>query len=75
MGCGEFFWRWQLWLRWQQVVAPENRVELEAVAADRGTYLGYVRAIGRRRSDVILEEPITSVATEYAPHPLLRSGE
>jgi SAM-dependent methyltransferase len=66
---------WQLWLQWQQVVAPENQVELEAVTADRGTHLGCVRAIGRRRSGVMLEEPITSVDTEYASHPLLRSSE
>ena len=66
---------WQLWLKWQQVVAPENHVELQAVAADRGNHLGYVRTVGRRRSDVILDEPITSVATDYAPHPLLRRVE
>jgi SAM-dependent methyltransferase len=66
---------WQLWLQWQRVIAPDNHVELQAVAADRGTYLGYVRAVGRRRPDVILDEPITSVVTEYLLHPLLRTSE
>jgi cyclopropane fatty-acyl-phospholipid synthase-like methyltransferase len=56
---------WQRWLDWQQLVAPDNRAEIAALEADAGSYLGYVRFVGRRRADVQLEEPITSVATEY----------
>jgi SAM-dependent methyltransferase len=52
---------WQRWLEWQRVVAPDNHVELDAVEADRGRYLGYVRAVGRRNEGVSLPEPITSV--------------
>lgn len=63
---------WQLWLDWQRVVAPDNSTELQAVEADRGRYLGYVRVVGRRRAEAKLDEPIVSVATQYAKTPLLR---
>ena len=63
---------WQLWLQWQKVIAPENLVEIEAVESDGGAHLGYVRAIGRRRPHVKLDEPVSSVHTEYIRQPLLR---
>ncbi len=44
-----------------------------ALESDRGEYLGYIRAVGRRRADVHLAEPFTSVATEYVHVPLLRN--
>jgi SAM-dependent methyltransferase len=64
---------WQVWLDWQRVVAPDNVTELQAVEADRGRYIGYVRVVGRRRAEAQLEEPIVSVATQYTRKPLLRS--
>ena len=65
---------WQFWIQWQEAVAPDNLVELDAVKADRGDYLGYVRAIGRRRADVKLDDPITSMSVppQYVSQPLLR---
>ena len=63
---------WQLWLDWHRVIAPDNRAEIEALQADCGSYLGYVRAIGRRRDNVKLEEPIVSIAAQYTRKPLLR---
>ena len=45
---------------------------LPAVEADAGRNLGYVRAIGRRRTDAPLYEPVTSVPMDYAKKPLLR---
>jgi hypothetical protein len=57
-------------------VAPDNTVEIEASTADRGRYLGYVRAPGRLRPDepitsIPLEyEPITSIPLEYEHHPV-----
>jgi SAM-dependent methyltransferase len=66
---------WQLWLDWHKVIAPDNRVEIDAVQSDRGTYLGYVRVVGRRRDNVKLEEPIVSMPTQYTKKPLLRSTE
>lgn len=66
---------WLRWLDWQDVAAPDNAVEIEAIQADAGRHLGYVRAVGRRRADAALDEPITSVPVEYAPAPLMRSGD
>ena len=63
---------WQLWLQWQVAVAPGNAVEIHAVESDRGSHLGYVRAIGRRRVDARLDEPVTAAPAEYVPRPLLR---
>jgi cyclopropane fatty-acyl-phospholipid synthase-like methyltransferase len=65
---------WQRWREWQLAVAPDNAVEIEAIEADRGEYMGYVRAVGRRRMDARLEEPITSVPTRYTKQPLLRTS-
>jgi cyclopropane fatty-acyl-phospholipid synthase-like methyltransferase len=65
---------WQLWLEWQRAIAPDNRAEIEALERDRGENLTYVRALARRRADIALDEPITSVPTSYAQVPLLRSG-
>ena len=66
---------WRLWRDWQEIIAPSNTVEIEALEADRGEYLGYVRVVGHRRPDARLEEPIVSIPTEYAEQPLLRDAE
>jgi SAM-dependent methyltransferase len=66
---------WQVWLDWHKVVAPDNAAEIQAVDADRGSYLGYVRVVGRRRMVVALDEPIASVPTEYVRQPLMRGPE
>jgi SAM-dependent methyltransferase len=66
---------WQYWLAWQRAIAPDNVAEIAALDADRGRGLGYVRAVGRRRADVALQEPIVSVPTEYTRRPLLVSAE
>ena len=63
---------WRLWRDWQRVVAPENTVEIEAIEADAGGHVGYVRVVGRRRADATLNEPIESLRTEYRKQPLLR---
>src|SRR6188768_2858249 len=63
---------WQRWLDWHRVVCPENHTELQAVEADGGRYLGYVRVVGRRQSEVALEDPIVSIPSRYARTPLLR---
>lgn len=66
---------WRFWRDWQLVIAPDNVAEIEALKADRGSYLGYVRLVGRRRAGIQLEEPIMSVPTQYTKRPLLRSQE
>jgi cyclopropane fatty-acyl-phospholipid synthase-like methyltransferase len=63
---------WRLWRDWLLVVAPDNDTEIKAVEADAGRHLGYVRAVGRRRADAQLTEPIISVPTQYTKKPLLR---
>ena len=65
---------WQLWRDWQTVIAPDNAAEIQALEADRGRYLGYVRLVGRRRTDARLDEPIVSIPSKYAKKPLLRSS-
>ena len=63
---------WQFWLQWQRVVAPENLAEISAVESDRGSYLGYVRAVGRRRTDVKIADVIQPIPARYNAQPLLR---
>jgi SAM-dependent methyltransferase len=66
---------WQRWLEWQRFAAPDNKVEIQAVEADRGEYLGYVRVVGRRRAKAVLSDPIVSFPTQYTYKPLLRRGQ
>jgi SAM-dependent methyltransferase len=63
---------WQVWLDWQRAVAPDNEPEIKALQNDGGEYLGYVRAVGRRREDAALSDHIVSVPAQYTPKPLLR---
>ncbi|WP_219418224.1 SAM-dependent methyltransferase [Pseudonocardia nigra] len=63
---------WRAWLDWQRAVTRDNSTEIDALEADRGRYLGYVRAVGRRRPDATLAEPVVSVPVRYRPTPLLR---
>jgi len=66
---------WKRWLDWQELIAPDNTVEIQALRADRGAYLGYVRVVGRRRVGIELEEPVASLPTQYVKQPLLRSTD
>jgi ubiquinone/menaquinone biosynthesis C-methylase UbiE len=71
---------WQLWLAWHQTGWPNNTTEIDAIQADRGRYLGYVRAVGRRQGQAKLEDycwpdPLRSVPLQYTKKPLLRSEE
>ncbi len=65
---------WQAWLDWQRAVSPDNAIEIVALQADKGRHLGYVRLVGRRRSDAKLEDPIASIPSHYVAKPLLRSA-
>ncbi len=62
---------WQLWLDWHRRIAPDNEVEIMALEADRGQYLGYTRIVGRRRPGVTLSEPIVSIPSAYVKKTLL----
>jgi SAM-dependent methyltransferase len=63
---------WRYWVDWLRVIAPDNTTEIRALEADAGAYLGYVRAVGRRRADVQLNDPVVSIPMEYLSKPLLR---
>jgi cyclopropane fatty-acyl-phospholipid synthase-like methyltransferase len=63
---------WRLWLDWHKTICPENEVEIKALEADRGSYLGYVRLIGRRNPNAELADPIISLPSHYTKKPLLR---
>jgi SAM-dependent methyltransferase len=63
---------WQAWLDWQHVVAPDNAIELQAIEADHGRTIGYVRVVATRVEGVTLEEPIGPIPSPYDPRPLLR---
>ncbi len=67
---------WQRWIQWHNLIAPDNRVEIEAVLSDRGEHLGYVRVVGRRRPNVGLDDPVwlISVPSKYEQKPLLRQA-
>ena len=65
---------WRVWLDWIRTVAPENRMEIETLEADRGRHLGYVRLIARRRPGVNLDDPAISIPPQYVKQPLLRGG-
>ena len=66
---------WRAWLEWQRVVSPDNAVEIEAIEADRGEHLGYVRVVARRRPEARLEDLIVSVPTQYEKQPVLRRDQ
>jgi cyclopropane fatty-acyl-phospholipid synthase-like methyltransferase len=66
---------WRLWVDWLHQIAPENVTEIQALEADSGSHLGYVRVVGRRRVEAQLSEPIVSVPTQYAKKPLLRGSD
>jgi cyclopropane fatty-acyl-phospholipid synthase-like methyltransferase len=66
---------WRLWLDWLSVVAPDNQVEIDAIQADGGKNLGYVRALARRTEQVNLEDASVSIPAQYTEKPLLREGQ
>lgn len=66
---------WKVWLDWQNAVAPENETEIKALEADAGSWLGYVRVVGRRNGKVNLSDPIACIPPQYVKKPLLRHEE
>ena len=65
---------WRFWRDWLKVIAPDNVTEIQALEADAGSHLGYVRIVGRR-TDAALQEVVASVPSEYVKKPLLRNAE
>jgi SAM-dependent methyltransferase len=65
---------WRFWRDWLKLVAPDNATEIQALETDAGSHLGYVRAVGRRRADAALCDPVVSVPPQYTKKPLLRGS-
>lgn len=63
---------WRFWLDWLRIIAPENVKEIQALEADGGGHLGYVRAVGRRRGEAQLFDPSMTVPAQYVKKPLER---
>lgn len=63
---------WNYWLESLKTIAPENKLEIAAIEADAGRHIGYVRALGRRRTDAPTIDPIVSIPPNYVKKPLLR---
>ncbi len=68
---------WRVWLDWHKAAHPKNTIEIEALEADRGEYLGYVRMVGRRNGEVKLEDycwpdTLRSMNAETSKQELLR---
>jgi cyclopropane fatty-acyl-phospholipid synthase-like methyltransferase len=64
---------WTAWLDWHRTGFPDNTPEIEAVEADRGETLTYVRVVARRSS---AEAPasVESLPESYTEAPLLREA-
>ena len=65
------YYGWRLWLDWHRAIAPDNELEIKALEAGRGSYLGYVRVVGRCRAGAKLGDPMMSVPAQYTRKPLL----
>jgi hypothetical protein len=63
---------WRYWVDWLRLIAPDNTTEIGALEADAGKHLGYVRVVGRRRTDAPLYEPVVSIPKQYVHKPLRR---
>jgi cyclopropane fatty-acyl-phospholipid synthase-like methyltransferase len=62
---------WQYWRDWLKLIASGNEKEIRALETDAGRYFGYVRAVGHRRAEAQLFDPLMTVAADYAKKPLL----
>ncbi|MEZ6095587.1 MAG: methyltransferase domain-containing protein [Pirellulaceae bacterium] len=65
---------WEYWLRWQQVIAPDNAPEINALQADAGQNLTYVRAVAKRQREPI-EPQIASIPENFQAFPLLSDSK
>lgn len=62
---------WRRWLDWQLAVSPDNTTEINALQADAGRTLGYVRTLATRTAAHI-DPPITTIDTPYEVQQHLR---
>jgi hypothetical protein len=60
---------WRSWRDWLMLAAPANETEIRAIETDPGRTFGYVRAVGRRRNDAVLFDPLLELPASYPKHP------
>jgi ubiquinone/menaquinone biosynthesis C-methylase UbiE len=63
---------WKYWLEWQEFIAPGNQAEIQAIEADQGEYLTYIRCVARRRPDARFEAMNPSIPATFKDADLLR---
>lgn len=63
------------WRDWVRLIAPENTLELAALEGNAGRTLGYVRVVGRRRSEPLPVEPSISIPCQYSKKRVLREWQ
>jgi cyclopropane fatty-acyl-phospholipid synthase-like methyltransferase len=63
---------WKFWLDWHRAICPDNAAEISAIEDDAGRYMGYVRAVCRRRAEAALPEPVISIPPAYTKTAILR---
>lgn len=66
---------WRFWRDWIALIAPANEKEIRALETDAGRTLGYIRAVGRRRPEAPLLDPLLTVPADYARKPLRRASQ
>ena len=57
-----------IWTHWQRKNSPDNTAEINAVEADAGRYLTYIRMIGRRNASVELQPYCWPDSSFTLPH-------
>ena len=62
---------WRFWLDWLRAVAPTTARRSGTLEADAGGTSATSAAVARRRPDVELEDPISSIPITYQRQPLL----
>jgi len=62
---------WRLLLDWHRVIAPGNESEIQALEADQGQYIGYVRLIGRRQGQTKLADHTVAIPPHYTKKSVL----
>ena len=63
---------WRLWRDWLMLISPDNKKEIMTIESDGGRFIGYLRVVARRRSDLRLFDPLMRFPADYTRHPLLR---
>ena len=71
----------EVWLDWHRQLNPNGSVEIDAIAADAGRYLGYIRVVARRQPGAKLEpycwpDPIKTMpfSTEFVAKPVMKES-